>query len=60
MSGANVEITANDGNGGSSSDQFKIIVNPINNPANGEIKFTGESQLDKIISANASINDQMD
>ena len=28
LSGANVEITANDGNGGTKTDQFKIIVNP--------------------------------
>ena len=35
--GANVEITANDGNGGTISDQFIISVNPSNNPAVGEI-----------------------
>ena len=52
-----VEITANDGNGGTVSDQFKITVNPVNNPANGEIKFTGERALDKTNYANASIND---
>ena len=55
--GANVEITANDGNGGTFSDQFIIKVNPSNTPAFGGITITGEKSFDKIITAAASISD---
>ena len=57
MSGAIVEITANDGNGGTVSDEFKINIIPINNPANGEITIFGEKSLDNIITATALISD---
>ena len=56
LSGETVEITASDGSK-STSDQFKITVSPINNPANGEINITGERSVDKTIVASDSIYD---
>ena len=52
-----VETITNDGNGSTVSDEFKINIIPINNPATGEITLVGKKSSDNIITANALVSD---
>ncbi|MDG2356629.1 MAG: cadherin domain-containing protein [Paracoccaceae bacterium] len=56
-SGTNIEIEANDGNGGKTSNQFSINVVHINHPVTGVVNIEGTAIVGEKVVAKPSLND---